>query len=155
MKVNGKEVKEKRRLAKEPREPMDLKTKLASIAFNYEDRYKKEKPSPIRFDVAWHVKGRELLVNFRLPKQITTRLRAFRPEVAREMQSFRKPLEEQLKNANVAEKPGLEEKLDELDLDLWLADAFKALHKQGKIHFRVFAAIGDMELELGRTDLAK
>jgi serine/threonine protein kinase len=108
--------------------------------------------------------GAALQVNFSIRRsRVTVELKSVRPTAAvwrqldpagpkgSRLDDRVKQLTQEVAMAQGAQKSQLENALAIVDNQLWLRDFYRKVHRKAKLQFRVFVAVGDQQVELGRT----
>lgn len=65
-----------------------------------------------------------------------------------------KKLAEDLKHAKSEAKPMMERNLDVVQTQLWYDDFIRTVHNKARLHFRIFAQVGEHQVDIVRTPLA-
>lgn len=136
----------------EPRGPAALKPPIV-VNLLRKDLYNQENPV-FRFQLTPQLRAKALTLDLRLRKDNPPLPRNFNAEQARLLLvNPLRELEIQLKDEKKKRDPKLRMQKDALDLQAWIADTYAALHKTGRLHFRVFADLGGPTIDLAYTEL--
>ncbi len=135
----------------EPRTPAGLKPPIV-VSLLRKDLYNQENPV-FRFQLSPQLRAKSLVLDFRLRKDNPALPRNFDPKQVRLLLTNPlRDLEIQLKDEKKKRDPKLRMQKDALDLQAWIADTYSALHKTGRLHFRVFADLGGPTIDLAFTE---
>ena len=138
----------------EPRGPAGLKPPIV-VSLLRKDLYNQENPV-FRFQLTPQLRAKALALDLRLRKDNPPLPRNFNAEQARLLLvNPLRELEIQLKDEKKKRDPKLRMQKDALDLQAWIADTYAALHKTGRLHFRVFADLGGPMIDLAYTEPPK
>jgi hypothetical protein len=135
----------------EPRQLVGLKPPIV-VGILRKDLYNQERPV-FKFQLMPQLRGTSLALDLRLRKDSFVLPKNFNPEQVRlYLVNPLRELEAQLKDEKKKHDQTLRMQKDRLDHEAWVADTYLALHKVGRLHFRVYAEIGDRPLELAYTE---
>jgi len=136
----------------DPAEPIAPKT-TAKLTFPGKDRQGRPLPGGAEFILRFILKGPRLAIELQQPKaQAMGFKRGALPPAARaNLEGVVRKFKEALPGAPKEKKPAIEQGLNVAETQLWYDDFFMAVHRNGRLHFRVLADLEGYQLELART----
>ena len=144
-----------------PGEPVGLKT-FVTLAFRRKDKQGRSPAEGVEFRLQLMPKGPRLAIELRQSRDQAaafqaSRLPLMRPKIEEEIQNLKGSLGKvqsqpklSVEQKKVLAAP-IEQRIIADEVALWYDDFFQAVHRKGRLHFRVLADLGGHQLELART----
>jgi outer membrane biosynthesis protein TonB len=136
----------------DPAEPIAPRT-TAKLTFPRKDPQGRLPVGGAEFILRFTLKGPRLAIELQQPKaQAMGFKRGALPPAARAgLEEGVRKFKEALPGAPKEKKPAIEQNVIAAEAQLWYDNFFIAVHRKGRLHFRVLADLGGYQLELART----